>query len=85
MLRLWLALGILGAQTGVPFAASNGAAVDPGASAAAPGPPINQSHITATGQTVPRAGLPQSGGETPLDRSIERQNDRIDNRICQGC
>ena len=24
-------------------------------------------------------------GETPLDRHIRQQNDRIDNSICQGC
>jgi len=29
--------------------------------------------------------VPQSSGDTPLDRAIREQNDRIDNSICNGC
>ncbi len=87
MLRLSLALVILSAQpAALPASAeSNGGPVGPDINVAAPGQPINRGHITSTGETVPRPGLSQSGGETPLDRSIKRQNDQIDNSICKGC
>jgi hypothetical protein len=32
-----------------------------------------------------RDRVPQSWGETPFDRHIRQQNDRIDNSICKGC
>jgi hypothetical protein len=50
-----------------------------------PGHLLNQDYLTSTGETVPRPGVPQGSGPTPLDRSIEQQNNRIDNSICQGC
>jgi hypothetical protein len=37
------------------------------------------------GETVPRPGVPQSSGTTPLDRAIREQNDRIDKSIWTGC
>jgi hypothetical protein len=40
--------------------------------------------MMAAGENVPRLGVPQWSGETPLDRSIERQDDRVDNSICSG-
>ncbi len=51
----------------------------------APGHLLDKDYLTSTGETVPRPGLPQSSGETPLDRSIEQRDDRIDNSICKGC
>ncbi len=50
-----------------------------------PGHLLDQDYLTSTGETVPRPGAPQSSGETPLDRAIREQNDRIDNSICSGC
>jgi len=46
---------------------------------------LNQDYLTSTGETVAHPGASQSSGETPLDRSIRQQNDRIDNSICNGC
>ena len=51
----------------------------------APGRLLNQDYLTSTGETVPRPGVPQSSGTTPLDRAIREQNNRIDNSICNGC
>jgi hypothetical protein len=50
-----------------------------------PGHLLNQDYLTSTGETVPRPGVLQSSGTTPLDRAIREQNDRIDNSICKGC
>jgi hypothetical protein len=57
----------------------------PGRSRPTPGYLLNQDYLTSTGETVPRPGVPQSSGTTPLDRAIREQNDRIDNSICTGC
>ncbi|MDR3462081.1 MAG: hypothetical protein P4L76_07190, partial [Beijerinckiaceae bacterium] len=38
---------------------------------------IRGGHITSTGQTVPNPGVSQGDGTTPLDRGIEREDDRI--------
>ncbi len=87
MLKLSLALAVLAAAT-AGFAAnaeSNGGYVAPELNRPAPGQLLNQDYLTSTGQTVPRPGVPQSSGETPLDRSIKRQDDQIDNSICKGC
>ena len=46
---------------------------------------LNQAYLAPTGETVPRPGVPQSAGTTPLDRAIRQENDRIDNSICNGC
>ena len=86
MLRLSLALAILTAT------AAGVAAADPSSGGYAnpqprptPGQLLNRDYLTSTGETVPRPGLPQSAGETRLDRSIVRQDDKIDNSICKGC
>ncbi len=47
--------------------------------------PLRQNNITSTGATVPNPGASQGAGPTPLDRDIERMNDRIENNICKGC
>ena len=57
----------------------------PGTQQATPGHLLDQDYLTSTGETVPRPGVPQASGPTPLDRPIERQNNRIDNSICTGC
>jgi len=66
-------------------AQSDGGYVAPELSRPTPGHLLNQDYLTSTGETVPRPGVPQSSGTTPLDRAIREQNDRIDNSICNGC
>jgi hypothetical protein len=67
------------------YAQDDGGYVAPELSKPAPGYLLNQDYLTSTGETVPRPGVPQSSGETPLDRYIEQQDDRIDNSVCKGC
>ena len=64
---------------------SDGGYVAPELSKPAPGHLLDQDYLTSTGETVPRPGVPQSSGDTPLDRYMRQQNDRIDNSICSGC
>ncbi|MBV8443040.1 MAG: hypothetical protein JO312_21185 [Hyphomicrobiales bacterium] len=72
--------------TGVAANAQNdGGYIAPELSTPTPGRLLDKDYLTSSGATVPRPGLPQSAGETPFDRSIEQQNDRIDNSICKGC
>lgn len=87
MLRLMLIVIILST---LPASIATKAQNDAGSVAPEPNRPVqghllDRDHLTSTGQTVPHPGLPQSSGETPLDRSIEQQNDRIDNSICSAC
>ena len=67
------------------YAQDDGGYVAPELSQPAPGHLLNQDYLTSTGETVPRPGVPQSSGETPLDRYIQQQDDRIENSICRGC
>ena len=67
------------------YAEDNGGYIAPEISTPTPGRLANQDYLTSTGETVPRPGVSQSAGPTPLDRSIERQDNRIDNSICIGC
>ncbi len=46
---------------------------------------IRSNNITSTGSTVPNPGVSQSGGTTPMDRGIQREDDRIQSGICKGC
>jgi hypothetical protein len=46
---------------------------------------LRQNYITSTGATVPRPGVSQSGGSTPLDHDIKRLDNKIDHSICKGC
>jgi len=46
---------------------------------------LREKNITSTGATVPHPGVSQSNGPTPLDRGIERENDKIQSSICKGC
>jgi hypothetical protein len=64
---------------------SEGGYLAPELSKPTPGQLLDEDYLTSTGETVARPGVPQSSGETPFDRSIRRQNDRIDNSICKGC
>ena len=64
---------------------SDGGYVAPELMKPAPGRLLDQDYRTSSGETVARPGVPQSSGETPFDRTIRQQNDRIDNSICNGC
>jgi len=66
-------------------AQDNGGLVAPELSKPTPGQLLRQDYLTGTGETVPRPGVPQASGETPLDRAIRQENNRIDNSICTGC
>jgi hypothetical protein len=46
---------------------------------------LNDKNLTSTGQTVPHPGESQSGGVTPLDREIQKQDDKLDESICKDC
>jgi hypothetical protein len=46
---------------------------------------LRENNITGTGATVPRPGMPQGSGPTPLDHEIQRLDDKIQNSICKGC
>ncbi len=86
MLELSLALAILTTPGAGVVAANQSSGGHPSPQASpAPGQLLNSGHVTSTGQTVPQPGVSQSAGETQHDRSIERENDKIDNSICKGC
>ena len=73
-------------MTGVAADPQNdGGLVAPELSRPTPGQLLRQDYITGTGATVPRPGVSQPSGATPLDRAIRQQNDRIDNSICTAC
>ena len=63
----------------------SGGYVAPERSRPAPGQLLDQDYLTSTGETVPRPGASQSAGPTALDRAIGRQDNKIDNSICNGC
>jgi hypothetical protein len=44
-----------------------------------------EKNLTPTGETVPHPGESQSGGTTPLDRAIEREDNKVDQGICSNC
>ncbi|WP_026605953.1 hypothetical protein [Methylocapsa acidiphila] len=46
---------------------------------------LNEKYLTPTGETVPHPGESQSGGVTPLERSLDNQNNKIDDSICSNC
>ncbi len=66
-------------------AQNDGGYVAPELSKPTPGHLLDQDYLTSTGETVPQPGVPQASGPTPLDRSIERQDNSTDNSICTGC
>jgi hypothetical protein len=66
-------------------AQDNGGLVAPQLAKPAPGQLLNQDYLTGAGATVPRPGVPQASGPTPLDRTIRQEDNRIDNSICTDC
>ena len=86
MLRLALIVIFTALMAGVAAKAQNdGGYVAPELGRPTPGHLLDRDYLTSTGATVQRPGVPQASGPTPLDRSIEQQDDRIDNSICSGC
>ena len=87
MIKLWLAAVIFIAPLAASAAnrQSDSGYVAPELGKPAPGHLLDQDHLTSTGETVPRPGVPQSSGETTFDRYIEQENNRIDNSICNDC
>jgi hypothetical protein len=81
-----IAAFLLAATAGVAaYGQDNSGLVAPELSKPAPGHLLDQDYLAPTGATVPRPGVPQASGPTPLDRKIEQENNRIDNSICKGC
>jgi hypothetical protein len=85
MVRSALIVIIFTALAGAANAQNDGGLVAPELSKPTPGHLLDQDYLTSTGETVPRPGVPQASGLTPLDHAIERQNNSIDNSICTGC
>jgi hypothetical protein len=73
------------ATAGVAAYGQDNRLVAPELSKPAPGHLLDQHYLAPTGATVPRPGVPQASGPTPLDRTIRQENNRIDNSICSGC
>ena len=86
LILIAIILAALGAPVaGLAQSQNNGGMVAPELAKPGPGQLLDQDYLTGTGATVPRPGVPQASGPTPLDRAIRRQDNRIDNSICQGC
>jgi hypothetical protein len=85
MPRLIVIAAVLAAAAGVPAYGQDNGLVAPELSKPEPGHLLDQDYQTSTGATVPRPGVPQASGPTPLDRTIRQENNRIDNSICKGC
>lgn len=82
----FLALILAASMASVPaYGEGDHSYVAPELARPTPGDLLNQDYLTSTGATVPRPGVSQSSGPTPLDRSIEQQDNKIDNSICKGC
>lgn len=67
------------------YGQSDGGYVASELSKPAPGHLLDKDYLTSSGETVARPGVPRSSGDTPFDRYMRQQNDRIDNIICKGC
>jgi hypothetical protein len=81
-----LTAAVFTALMAVSANAQNGAGnVAPELGKPTPGQLLNQDYLTSTGETVPRPGVPQASGPTPLDRSLRQQDNRIDKSICANC
>ena len=80
-----IAAFVLAATAGVVAYGQDKGLVAPELNKPAPGQLLDQDYMTSTGETVPRPGVPQASGPTPLDRKIQQENNKIDNSICKGC
>lgn len=84
MAKLMVIAALLAATAGA-YGQEDRGLVAPELSKPAPGRLLDQDYLAPTGATVPRPGVPQASGPTPLDRKIEQEDNRIDNSICKGC
>ena len=80
-----LLLGIILAFGSAGFALAQTDQAAPADTTAQGGPGVRAGNITSTGETVPNPGVSQSAGTTPLDRGIQREDDKIQSGICKGC
>jgi hypothetical protein len=80
-----IAAFLLAASAGVAAYGQDNGLVAPELSKPTRGQLLDQDYLAPTGATVPRPGVPQASGPTPLDRKIEQEDNRIDNGICKGC
>ena len=77
--------------TAITFALTTVVAVAQGSSGPAQDQPrtggagVRSGNITSTGETVPNPGASQSAGTTPMDRGIQRDDNKIQSSICKGC
>jgi hypothetical protein len=81
----FIAALLVTALASAAYGQSDRGLVAPELSKPAPGHLLDQDYLAPTGATVPRPGVPQASGPTPLDRAIRQENNRIDNSICNGC
>ena len=77
-----LAVAVVTAATAQSDNAPPAASQDSGARG---GAGIRSGNITSTGETVPNPGASQGAGVTPLDKGIQREDNRITSGICKGC
>jgi hypothetical protein len=80
-----IAAFLVAATAGVAAYGQDNRLMAPELSRPTPGQHLDQDYLTSTGATVPRPGVPQASGPTPLDSKIRQENNRIDNSICNGC
>jgi hypothetical protein len=74
------------AMAGIPASAQSGSSEGDGSERTpTPGRLLNQDYLTPTGETVPRPGVPQASGPTPLDRQIRNLDDHVEHSICSNC
>jgi hypothetical protein len=80
-----IAAFLLAATAGVGAYGQDNKLLAPELAKPAPGQLLDKDYLTSTGETVPRPGVPQGSGPTPLDRKIQQEDNQIDNSICKGC
>jgi hypothetical protein len=80
-----IAAFLLAATAGVGAYGQDNKLLAPELAKPAPGQLLDKDYLTSTGETVPRPGVPQASGPTPLDRKIQQEDNQIDNSICKGC
>jgi hypothetical protein len=85
MPKLMVIAALLAAAAAVPAYGQDNSLVAPELSKPAPGQLLDKDYLAPSGETVPRPGVPQGSGPTPLDRKIQEEDNKIDNSICKGC
>jgi hypothetical protein len=85
MPKLIVIAALVMAAAGAAYSQDDHGLVAPELSKPEPGHLLDHDYLAPTGETVPRPGVPQASGPTPLDRKVEQQDNRIDNSVCKGC